>query len=161
MIEFKEGMSIPKYLQNYLEKKLKEIKPKYSLEFGTGYGTATEIIAKYSEKVDTFEDDPNYFRYVFEKFGNNSGNVRCIQNYFTFIEKDISYDFAFIDGPSSEKRIAPLFFHWDNIKSGALCLFDDANTRGIRTLLKALKNMYGINYKIDNKERGICEFVKP
>jgi predicted O-methyltransferase YrrM len=161
-VEFKEGMSIPDYLQVYLEKKLKEIKPKYALEFGTGYGVATEIIAKYSDRTDTFENDPDFFQLVFKKFGNNRKNVRCFQNYYTFIEKDIKYDFVFIDGPKgANNRIAPLLFHWLNIKSGALCVFDDANQPGIRELFKLLKNLYGIDYTIDNKDRGIGKFVKP
>jgi len=164
-INHKNGLFIPDYLEKYLHEKLSILKPKYSLEFGTGTGTATEIIAKYSECVDTFEtykEWSDFSKNKLEKYDNINFNIGYFHHEMP-LEMN-RYNFAFIDGPKGApgiERISPFLYQWKNIKSGALCIFDDANQKGVRTLLKILHDIFKINYIISGVGRGIGEFVKP
>lgn len=158
-----KGMSIPDYLQTYLKKKLKVIHPKCALEFGTGAGVATRILAEYSDKVVTMETFQEWIDYS-KKELKDYKNILFLKGYFddSIILNQNTYDFVFVDGPKGGvNRIAPFLFAWNSIKSGALCIFDDANQKGVRILFKLLEDLYGIDFRIDNKERGIGEFIKP
>jgi predicted O-methyltransferase YrrM len=164
-IDPKNGLFIPGYLEDYLDKKLLVLKPKNALEFGTGTGAATEILAKHCDIVNTYEAHNEWVDFAKNKLKKYDNIVFNCGYFHTLMPtKEYKYDLVFVDGPKGApgiERITPFLFQWENIKHGATCIFDDANQKGVRNLFKLLKEFFSIDYKIDNKERGIGEFIKP
>jgi predicted O-methyltransferase YrrM len=159
--DFSEGMSIPGYMQEYLEEKVYKIQPKCALEFGTGHGVATKILARYSDFVVTHEMHSDFIEMTKQKL-EKYDNIEYRHGYIEYYADKYEYDFVFVDGPKGcLNRTVPFLYHWGHIKSGSYCLFDDANQTAIRALFEYLKKVYKIEYNIIGSERGIGEFIKP
>lgn len=160
-IEYSEGMSIPGYMREHLEKMLYKLQPKCALEFGTGHGVATDIIARYSDFVVTHEAHSEFIEISKQKLKHHD-NIEFRHGYFEYYADYYKYDFVFIDGPKGcPNRTAPFLFNWGNILPGAYCLFDDANQPAVRALFEYLKKVHKVEYTVCNAERGMGEFYKP
>jgi len=159
MVQPSVGMSIPDYMQDFLREKLQEMRPKHALEFGTGAGVATKILAQHSERVTTQETFEEWLKFSANKLKSYK-NIDFLLGYNMPLSVN-SVDFVFVDGPKGcDNRIKPFLFHWDSIIPGSMCVFDDANQHGIRELFLTLHRKKNIRYHIDNKERGIGWFFK-
>ncbi len=158
-MEISTSMSIANSMKDYLYKRLEAFPPKRILEFGTGAGVATEILAEFAPVV-TFENLPEWHRFSSNRLSHLK-NVSLVLGYDPKMVYWI-FDFVFVDGPKgSEPRIEMLRAFWDKIESGAIIVVDDSNQRGLRAGFKQMQEEGLLaSYHVNNTDRGIGELVK-
>ena len=126
------------------------------LEFGTGTGRATEILAEGAESVITMDASAEYMGHTVERL-THLNNIQYCLGYEPF-EADV--DMVFIDGPRGGKaRREALIKWWPHLKEGTLFVMDDA-TRDADATLVEWQKLWGITYEVLPVARGIGIFRK-
>jgi hypothetical protein len=167
-MEEKSNWSIPDEMAKFLEAQLLNLREKLPknircLEFGTGAGKATKIMAGLSFSVHTFDADGEWTKHTTVKL-KEYRNIRFYVGYEPNSLTEDKINFVFIDGPkkgSKESRSDVLVKFWDKIEPGATIIMDDCNRPEEKEALEKWKFLWGIDYKIIDKGRGIGIFKKP
>ncbi len=161
-------MSIGKEMVDFLERQLSpvDVRPKMALEFGTGAGTATTVIAKYAAKLVTVDHDPKWTRHAKQKLASDLSrpydNIIFITGYDNIPTFDEPYDFVFVDGPPDVAggRKNTLLKYWDRLATTAVIVFDDTNRKKIQNFVKDIAKEKNCAFVLSVTGRGIGVIVK-
>ncbi len=152
---FRASWSITSKTGEYLEK-ITWGKNFYVLEFGTGTGRATEILAKHTRQVITLDASREYSEYTKERLKH----LDNIKYHVGYKPSTTNADLLFIDGPKGGKaRRETLIKWWSYLKDGIVIVVDDA-VRDEEATLVPWKELWGIDYRILPIDRGIGVFKK-
>ena len=161
MIE-KATMSLPNSMLLFLQKFLTVTKPVRSLEFGTGAGVGTEMLAMLSKQVVTLDHDLNWSKYAQQKLSKKGiHNVAYLVGYNINLPFG-DFDILLVDGPpGGNARRDTVIRYWKYLKPGATIILDDVFRKDEQNALATWKKLYGAKTEIIKTDRmiGIC--VKP
>lgn len=161
-MEEKTSMSLPNSMLLFLEKFLTVTKPTRSLEFGTGAGVGTELLAMMSKQVITLDHDLNWSKYSQQKLSKKGiHNVAYLVGYNVALPYG-DFDFLLVDGPpGGDLRRDAVIRYWKYLKPGATIVMDDLVLKGEQNALKTWAKLYGAKIEIIKTDRSIGVCVKP
>lgn len=159
MLKERADMSIPDELKCFLEDVLCQLKPSRSLEFGTGAGIATEIIAKHTNCLVTIDQHEEWSRHAWKKLGHKYHNIG-FKVRFDGTAPGKDFDFLFIDGPKGGNARKKAFeMYIPLLAKDCVIIADDTNRRKDRAFFLDLAS-YGFNCILFKQGRGIGFAVK-
>ena len=134
----------------------------YALEFGTGTGGSTEVIAPYVKKLITVDNRQDCADFTANRL-RHLGNVIYLVGYERVnIERLVPYrfDFVFIDGPFDIRKRYTAFQHWyPLIADNALIVLDDCRHKRGKAMLEHMAKDYGFQITVwEERARGIGVF---
>ena len=158
----KTSMSLPNSMLLFLQKFLTVIKPIRSLEFGTGAGVGTELLAKLSKQVITLDHDLNWSKYTQQKLSKKGiHNVAYLVGYNIALPYG-DFDILLVDGPPGGlARRDAVIRYWKYLKPGATIILDDVFRKDEQNALATWKKLYGAKTEIIKTDRDIGICVKP
>jgi len=161
MIE-KATMSLPKSMLLFLQKYLAIVKPKRSLEFGTGAGVGTELLAMMSNQVITLDHDLGWSKHTQQKLSKKGiHNVAYLVGYNVALPYG-DFDFLLVDGPpGGDLRRDTVIRYWKYLKPGASIVMDDLFRKEEQIALRTWARLYGAKTEIIETDRSIGVCIKP